>query len=267
MLFAVGNGCTGNQVGTCSDLGPKYRSEFLGRKGLYSDALISKIKKECTDWSSPSFDCSIALSQMHSEVGAVNIYDVYAPCINSGDEESGYTKLLTNTEKKAMDLAKSSGVSISPQPGPVGCINGGPSSAYLNQVAVRSAIHVPGESVTGKWSTCSNIDYTMTEENEPKDIYPDLIKNYRVLIFNGDADSCVPFTDNEEWTSNMNYQVKSKWRPWYVNEQVAGYVTEYEQGFTFLTVKGAGHVSTVHIWILTSSDLFIRTSNNFISMQ
>eukprot|EP01138_Halocafeteria_seosinensis_P001884 gb/GECG01001930.1/.p1 GENE.gb/GECG01001930.1/~~gb/GECG01001930.1/.p1 ORF type:complete len:189 (+),score=15.67 gb/GECG01001930.1/:1-567(+) len=143
--------------------------------------------------------------------------------------------------KKAMGEAKR--VSVQPGPGPVGCINGGPSSAYLNQVSVRSAIHVPSESVTGEWATCSSkIFYSRTQSDEPKTIYPDLIKNYRVLIFNGDADSCVPFVDNEEWTSNMNIPMKSKWRPWYVNQQVAGYVTEYEQEFTFLTVKGAGHM-------------------------
>ena len=151
--------------------------------------------------------------------------------------------MFSETERKSFDLL-SSEVGVKPQPGPLACINAGPTGAYLNQVAVRSAIHVSSESVTGKWTICtSKVEYEMTEKDEPKEIYPDLIDNYRVLIYNGDTDSCVPITDNESWTSGMNYPIKNKWRPWYVNQQVAGYVTEYEQGFSFLTVKGAGHVS------------------------
>lgn len=37
--------------------------------------------------------------------------------------------------------------------------------------------------------------------------------------------------------------VTQPWRAWYVNHQVAGYVTEYEvNGFKFVTVKGSGHM-------------------------
>ncbi len=40
----------------------------------------------------------------------------------------------------------------------------------------------------------------------------------------------------------LGFQVTDPWRPWKVNNQVAGYVTTYNvNSFTFLTVKGAGH--------------------------
>ena len=62
------------------------------------------------------------------------------------------------------------------------------------------------------------------------------------LIYNGDVDACVPYTDNEAWTSGLGFAVADPWRPWTVNNQVAGYVTVYNVNqFTFLTVKGAGH--------------------------
>lgn len=33
----------------------------------------------------------------------------------------------------------------------------------------------------------------------------------------------------------------SKWRPWYINDQVAGYVEKYD-GLDFATVHGVGHM-------------------------
>ena len=31
------------------------------------------------------------------------------------------------------------------------------------------------------------------------------------------------------------------WQPWYHKEQVAGWMVEYEEGLTLVTVRGAGH--------------------------
>ena len=145
-----------------------------------------------------------------------------------------------------------------PVGGPDECIDSIAASAYLNQASVMAALHVK-PAPSSPWSVCGNvIDYTSTVEDEPKNYYPTLIKNYRVLIFNGDADGCVPYIDNEAWfvqcvcapgvtlhrTSGMGYPVKEGWRPWLVDQQVAGYVTVYDTPtqFTFATVKGAGHM-------------------------
>jgi serine carboxypeptidase-like clade 1 len=67
------------------------------------------------------------------------------------------------------------------------------------------------------------------------------------------VDACVPFVGTEEWTSALGFPVIEAWRPWLAgtpqnaSAQVgAGYVTTYEAGpnhnFTFLTIKGAGHM-------------------------
>ena len=41
----------------------------------------------------------------------------------------------------------------------------------------------------------------------------------------------------------MGFAVKAPWRPWFVDQQVAGYVTEFDAPvrFAFVTVKQAGH--------------------------
>ena len=38
------------------------------------------------------------------------------------------------------------------------------------------------------------------------------MKNFRVVIYNGDWDSCVPYTDAESWTEGMGYDVADAWR-------------------------------------------------------
>lgn len=44
------------------------------------------------------------------------------------------------------------------------------------------------------WTICSSgaLAYTRTAANLPGLVYPSLIPKYRVLIFNGDVDCCVP---------------------------------------------------------------------------
>ena len=67
-----------------------------------------------------------------------------------------------------------------------------------------------------------------------------------MLIYNGEADLCVPFTDNEWWTRSMNYSVVTPWHAWAVageeGDYVGGYATVYDNNFTFATVRGAGHM-------------------------
>jgi len=105
-------------------------------------------------------------------------------------------------------------------------------------------------------------------------LYPELVKKLRILIFNGDADACVPYIGNEEWISDLESQgvfTESKaWTPWFTGSSSAapaGYVTEYDvpgasHGFTFATVRLAGHmVSTFQPE--AGFDLFSR----FISAQ
>ena len=44
--------------------------------------------------------------------------------------------------------------------------------------------------------------------------YPFLLENINVLIYNGDWDACVPYTDNEAWTAGMGLDVQTPWHTW-----------------------------------------------------
>jgi serine carboxypeptidase-like clade 1 len=130
-----------------------------------------------------------------------------------------------------------------PYQGLTGCIDDAAAAAYLNQPDVQAAIHVKTD-LPWSWVVCGGpLQYS---EN-----WGSLLPNYKdtlvpsdisVLIYNGDVDGCIPYIGNEWWTSGLGVPVKAPWHPWNTNQQVSGYATAYENNFTFVTVKGAGHM-------------------------
>ncbi|KAK1413531.1 hypothetical protein QVD17_35306 [Tagetes erecta] len=69
-------------------------------------------------------------------------------------------------------------------------------------------------------------------------------KNLRAFIFSGDHDMVFPYVGVEKWIAALDLQVESPWKPFYVDDQVGGYVTKYAQNdysLTYATFKGAGH--------------------------
>jgi hypothetical protein len=230
--MAAGNGCTGTEIGVCGGERDKYMTQYLLGQGFTKRNLKDNITLEC-DFSKPvTAKCRGLLLQMSEAVGHVDMYNVYGPCI-SGSEEALYG-------------ASHSKIGVSSRweyGGPDACINSISASAYLNKPEVIDALHVVAQKFP--WSVCGNqIDYTPTRPNLPRDTYPALIGNMRVLIFNGDWDACVPYTDNEAWTEAMGLKVADDWHPWsYGGGQVGGYATRYfgPNNFTFITIKGGRH--------------------------
>ena len=141
--------------------------------------------------------------------------------------------------------------------GPVGCIDSGTATNYLMQQSVQKAIHVidPGYC----WGVCNQaagFEYNSTRPNLPRDTYPYLISRIKVLVYNGDWDACVPYTDNAGWTESMGYETMSPWKTWFYraqdnSTQIGGYSVVYNttnvsvstlSSFEFRTVRGAGHM-------------------------
>jgi len=129
------------------------------------------------------------------------------------------------------------------------CFGSGPTiEAWANQPAVKAALHVAPRI---DFALCSNnrtFNYNGDMDDERKVVYPTLVlqAGYRVVVYNGEADLCVPFTDNEWWTSSMGYAEVDSWGPWSVAGEhgsfLGGYRVNYAHNFTFATVRGAGHM-------------------------
>jgi len=230
----VGNGCVGLDYGTCSFGSATEINNnipyFFGH-GLIPPTTYEAVVTDCTDVNNPSDSCTADIQLAHQQVGNVNIYDVYAPCIN-GPSTSG-----SKFHSRAPVLVK--------EGGPIECIDE-TISVYLNSAPVRAALHVAPVNFAVCGSN-SSFQYDRTEKDERIDVYPVLIEQAKinVLIFNGEADACVPWLDNYHWTASMNYTVATPWTSWEdVNGQVAGYFTGYStpggNNFAFATVKGSG---------------------------
>ena len=118
--------------------------------------------------------------------------------------------------------------------------------AYFKQPEVRKALHLPEESQGSVFHYDSSGPASVT-------LYPYLIQNLdRVLIYNGDADACVPYIGNQEWTTGMHTQgvvtASKAWHPWYLQGDPVpvGSATTYKvpgtkNSFAFVTIRLAGH--------------------------
>lgn len=231
----VGNGVTGRDA-IPEDVAQTLDVEFLFGHGLFSSVVHDQIVTACGDFKNTSTACDNAVGLAQDEIGNINVYNIYGPCIMDMDEKANEVAHLRAPATGIMAkgrLGAGSG-------GPNGCIDAGAATKYLDHPAVKEAIHV---AVAKKdWHICGGIQY---EENFPSllPFYKEkLIPQIRVLIFNGDVDCCVPYKGNEWWTSSLGLKVEKPWRAWTLDNQVGGYVTTYESNFNFVTVKGAGHM-------------------------
>ena len=85
--------------------------------------------------------------------------------------------------------------------------------------------------------------YTSSEEASIAIYTPDLESRYRILIYSGDADGAVSTYGTKAWIEHLDWPVTSQWRPYKLDDQLAGNTeTRGAHGnFYFATIHGAGH--------------------------
>ena len=124
---------------------------------------------------------------------------------------------------------------------------------YANVTEVRDALHVSQDSFFFSGDDGIGFNYTLTERNLMpfyKDVavgkYADL--GVRVMVYNGDTDPGINSFVAQNWTSSLGLEETSAWRPWTLDScaRMGGYVTSYEGDFSFLTIRGAGHMTPTY---------------------
>jgi len=188
----------------------------------------------------------------------INIYDIYLPC--------DFNNMVSNNAKPRMRDPRAEYIwermmkRISPQlhnnlvahrkygtevsnnfglnpP----CIDVYAASTWLNTPAVRTALHIPSN--LPAWEICSDVvngGYTSVTP-ESVSLFPGLLKNYRILVYNGDVDMACNFLGDEWAVDSLNLTLLEPYRTWHQGEQVAGFINRF-QSLVFLTVRGAGHM-------------------------
>ncbi|KAJ4730347.1 Carboxypeptidase [Melia azedarach] len=261
--YLVGNGVT-DEVFDGNALVP-----FAHGMGLISDELFEEVQNECRgNFYNPLSDaCDGKLSEVDKNIAGLNIYDILEPCYHgtemwdnaavkirlpSSFRQLGETDRPLPVRKRMFGRAwpfrapvRDGIVPTWPQllnSVSVPCTDDEVAYSWLNDAAVRKAIHAAEESIVGSWELCTDKIAFDHDAGSMIKYHKNLTaRGYRALIFSGDHDMCVPFTGSEAWTRSVGYKIVDKWRPWTSNGQVAGYTQGYENNLTFLTIKGAGH--------------------------
>lgn len=218
------------------------RMEHAFHHGLFSPSLKAQIDNACNpDWVNRTDTCNNFLQQYSNEMGPLNAYNIEITCGDGTVDQHKYRtgEVGMNDPLQIRGIPTTSGDPCSAADDQV--------TAYVNSTDYQTAYHVEtAAAVIGSWGECasgSTATYYRIPQNETETVYPGLLQKIAVLIYNGDQDECIPYIQDQLWTANMGYPVKSDWHPWIVDNQVAGYVTEFYAPirFAFVTVKRAGH--------------------------
>ncbi|CAN6288627.1 unnamed protein product [Urochloa humidicola] len=117
------------------------------------------------------------------------------------------------------------------------------SSIWANNASVREALGIHKGTVPS-WSRCNYyIPYTSDIPSTVKYHLDVTTKGYRSLVYSGDHDMVIPYIGTQAWIKSLNFSIVDRWRPWFVDGQVAGFTRSYSNNLTFATVKGGGHTA------------------------
>ncbi|KAK9688914.1 hypothetical protein RND81_09G021300 [Saponaria officinalis] len=126
------------------------------------------------------------------------------------------------------------------------CFKSSRKKMYLN----KKSVLVNAEFCRGSirhWNLCNP---RLAYENDIENTFDYHLNNSRhslqVLIYNGDQDLVVPYMSTLEWIKQLKIPVNDDWRPWFVDGQVVGYVTEFTSlpyRLIHTTIKGGGHTA------------------------
>ncbi|CAD6218823.1 unnamed protein product [Miscanthus lutarioriparius] len=189
--------------------------DYYWSHGLMSDEVFDNITRHCNFDNSDGVLCNGAVDAV--DPGQIDPYNIYAPiCVDAANGAyypSGYL------------------------PGYDPCSDYYTYS-YLNDPAVQKAFHAR----MTNWSACTNLHW----KDSPISVVPTISwlveKKLPVWIFSGDFDSACPLPATRYSIHDLNLRITTPWRPWTVNKEVGGYVQQYKGGFTFASVRGAGHM-------------------------
>lgn len=187
---------------------------------------------QCVPGGNFSAQCWDELQAAQRAVGDFYVYNFYDTCGN------------TNHRR----LAAATGGQIYP------CGTEEAVTAFANSAEVRAALHLRPIAFYGFPWAVSAFDNDAAMEYAKFSgcsfsLYPSLLARYSAVIYNGDLDLCVPWSQNEEWTTMIakerGYQRLFRGQ-WPEGGTPSGYLTTYAASptttFSFLTFKDAGHM-------------------------
>ena len=254
---AIGDGCWGTKVGMCNfqtGKSAEISAKFYQGHGMYDQVLYNNIVESCGNFSDENVkeaECKKLLSEMNSKVGTFNIYNIYDTCGGDMTHFEMRDKMSATTVTVDDETSTARHPQLAGEKDLTGGLNdypcGGMSAAskWLAQKSVAEALHVKTGTKGMKYNWGP---FQVSGDLRP--LYKSLAQKYRILIYSGDTDACIPYWGTEEWTRELGFPIKKDWHPWQAEHltrkglQRAGYAVEYDvaTNFKFVTVQGSGHM-------------------------
>ena len=298
--LAVGNGCWGGTQTSVQCNGPHAERNDIDiyyGKGLLPTKLYEKIQATC-DWSKiasgdddddalpvagASAACNALLEQAEDAVGPYNVYNIYDDCPLADSWHASHPHVSQRAVRafhrgrmhlSRLELDDEFGAAFDDITGgyPWDCSSDRALDGYFTRADVQKALHLKGPGSGFKYRAARHSNQAPRasphfcarryKQSGPASqlLWPHLVQHMRVLIYNGDADLCVPYKGNEELVTNLetagSLVEKAPWQPWYAEKgsqkAPAGYVTTYSvpgktfpskgPDASFLTIRLAGHM-------------------------
>ena len=205
--------------------------------------------------------CNVYRNEVSVAYDGLDLYGIYHKCPvdsvdsvthNNDDDGNGmslsYRQTELNLMKKIQQKKRNNDnklnalepeASVWPS---VSCGDDPTISTFLNSNNTKEKL---GVDVNVKWIQCSNDVYGNYNESESIEFYRTFMnehKELRVWFFSGENDVVVSWIGTTRWINKLNMNIKTEYKQWHCENQVAGFVQEYENGLVYVSIKGAGHM-------------------------
>ncbi|XP_034228933.1 serine carboxypeptidase-like 18 isoform X2 [Prunus dulcis] len=118
------------------------------------------------------------------------------------------------------------------------------SEVWANDMNVPKALNIR-KGTKAEWARCNSSIPYIKDVRSSVDYHRNLMqKPLRAFVYSGDHDLKVPHISTEAWIESLSLPIVDDWKPWFSNNQVAGYRVGYSNGeyhLTYATIKGGGH--------------------------
>ncbi|OUZ99792.1 Peptidase S10 [Macleaya cordata] len=195
------------------------RTDYFWTHAIISDEIKEGISTNCKFLipKNETSQCQEYVQQEMEVLRNIYIYDIYAPLCDSSSNSSSIA---------TFDPCSADYINI-----------------YLNNQQVQRALHANVTALPYPWESCST-NLSRHWKDIPLSMLPVIrelmASDISVWLYSGDTDGMVPITSTRYAIYNLGTPVKTRWYPWYAQDEVGGYAEEY-QNLTFVTIREAGH--------------------------
>ncbi|KAF8093343.1 hypothetical protein N665_0384s0029 [Sinapis alba] len=214
--------------------------DYAWSHAVISDELYGVIKRNCNFSSNTTWDvkeCKDNIDEVIKQYHKIDQYSLYTPTCNGNSTASSSLdskRFRTNLGNSKMMPRMMGGYDP--------CLDDY-TRVFYNRADVQKALHASDGIHLKNWSICNDDLFNKWTDSKPSvlPIYKKLIAGgLRIWVYSGDTDGRVPVLGTRYCINKLALPIKTSWRPWYHENQVSGWLQEYE-GLTFGTFKGAGH--------------------------